>query len=60
MNPIYNVYVLDDNDEIFDLCGEFDTVELAREYIIKLKAQDARMLINDEYAIYKLTEERIE
>jgi hypothetical protein len=49
---IYNVYVLDDSDDTFDICGEFETLKLAREYIKYQMAEDAKRLFNDKYAIY--------
>jgi hypothetical protein len=49
---IYNVYVLDDGDNIFDDCGEFNTIIEAREYIKYQMAEDMKLLINDKYAIY--------
>lgn len=48
---IYNVYVLDDSDNIFDVCGEFNTLTEAREYIKYMEAEDMKRLINDKYAI---------
>jgi len=49
---IYNVYVLDDDDNIFDICGGFNTITEAREYIKYLMVEDMKRLINDKYAIY--------
>lgn len=49
---IYNVYVLDDEDRRYDICGEFNTIKEAREYINSQMAEDAQQLINDKYAIY--------
>jgi len=49
---IYNLYVLDDSDNIFDCCGEFYTLKEARDYIKYLEAEDIKRLINDKYAIY--------
>ena len=49
---IYNLYVLDDSDNIFDCCGEFYTLKEARDYIKYLEAEDMKRLINDKYAIY--------
>ena len=48
---IYNVYVLDDSDNIFDVCGEFNTLKEAREYIEYQETEDMKRLINDKYAI---------
>jgi hypothetical protein len=48
----YNVYVLDDSDDNFDICGEFQTLELAREYIKYQMVEDSKRLFNDKYAIY--------
>ena len=49
---IYNVYVLDDSDNIFDVCGEFNTLTEAREYIKHQMAEDMKRLLNDKYATY--------
>ena len=60
MEAQYIVYVLQDNDEIFDICGEFNTFAEADNYINNyLKIEDAKRLINDEYAIYLRTEVKI-
>jgi len=56
MTTIYNVYVLDNDDIPFDVCGEFNTLANAREYIKYQMAEDAKQLINDKYAIYINTE----
>lgn len=49
---VYNVYVLDDLDNIFDCCGAYPTLQEARDYIKYLEAEDMKCLINDKYAIY--------
>ena len=57
----YVVYVLDDNDNIFDICGDgFLNIIDARNYIEYLKKIDAERLINDKYAIYLKIEIKIE
>ena len=56
----YVVYVLQDNGQIFDMCGEFNTLSEAEDYINNyLKIEDAKRLINDDYAIYLRTEVKI-
>jgi len=47
---IYTVYVLDDQDP-FDVCGEFNTLKEAREYIKYQMAEDAKRLNDDKYAV---------
>lgn len=49
---IYNVYALNDSYSIMDVCGEFNTLKAARDYIEYQKAEDIKHLINDKYAIY--------
>ena len=56
----YVVYVLDDNDDIYDTCGEFNTLEDAREYRKYQEARRGRLLLNDKYAIYLRNEIKIE
>jgi hypothetical protein len=48
----YNVYVLDNDNFPFDICGEFKTLAEARNYIKYQMAEDAEKLINDKYAIH--------
>jgi len=48
----YNLYVLDNDDNIFDICGNFNTLKEAQEYMKYQMAEDAKRLINDKYAIY--------
>ena len=60
INEVYLVYVLDDDDFCYDICGEFDTLEDAREYIKYSEAEDMKRLINDKYAIYFRSDIKIE
>ena len=57
---IYNVYVFDDSDNIFDNWGEFDTLAEAREYIKYLMVEDMNQLLNYKCAIYVNIETYIE
>lgn len=54
------VYVLSEDDSIFDCCGEFSTMAEAREYIKHLEKEDAALLINDKYAIFIRIEIKLE